>query len=248
MADAPRPTLTAFLLGCAALGVTSFSPAQTALPKSSPFMSATAPAAASAPGETIEFAAVRTIGKRTEIDLYDTQGKKHHWIPLGTTADGMTVMSYDARRDQVTATIGGVNKTLLLRQSRGTAAGNAALTAQPATMSFATPDPSFAQKTPPPPAPQPTAASAVMAPATDANATPVAAATAPAQPAVPLTIARQEEEARMLVSDLLEIGMAQRKAYEEKQKKAADPNAAPAPAETPAPTPPQKPDGAPDGG
>ena len=30
----------------------------------------------------------------------------------------------------------------------------------------------------------------------------------------------------MLVSDLLEIGMAQRKAYEDKQKQAADPNAA----------------------
>ncbi len=36
-----------------------------------------------------------------------------------------------------------------------------------------------------------------------------------------LSQARQEEEARMLVSDLLEIGMAQRKAYEEAQKRAA---------------------------
>ena len=49
--------------------------------------------------------------------------------------------------------------------------------------------------------------------------------TDPAKPAAPVvapTIARQEEEARMLVSDLLEIGMAQRKAYEEAQKKAAE--------------------------
>jgi hypothetical protein len=45
---------------------------------------------------------------------------------------------------------------------------------------------------------------------------------------------RQETEARMLVSDLLEIGMAQRRAYEEAQRKAADgtaqtANAQPAP-------------------
>ena len=34
-------------------------------------------------------------------------------------------------------------------------------------------------------------------------------------------VVKQERDARMLVSDLLEIGMAQRKAYEEAQKKAA---------------------------
>ena len=142
-----------------------------------------AAAAASAPNEVIEFAAVRTIGKRTEIDLYDTQGKKNHWIALGATADGMTVMNYDSRRDQVVAKIGGVEKVLPLRKTRGAAQ--------------------------------------------------------------PLSIARQEEEARMLVSDLLEIGMAQRKAYEEKQKQAADPNAAPA---TPPPPAQPTPGGPPSGG
>jgi len=37
-----------------------------------------------------------------------------------------------------------------------------------------------------------------------------------------LSQARQEEEARMLVSDLLEIGMAQRRAYEEAQRRVAN--------------------------
>jgi hypothetical protein len=60
-----------------------------------------------------------------------------------------------------------------------------------------------------------------------------------------LTIARQEEEARMLVSDLLEIGMAQRKAYEEKQRQAGNPSAAPAP--TDPNTPPPNPGGPPSG-
>jgi hypothetical protein len=44
----------------------------------------------------------------------------------------------------------------------------------------------------------------------------------PETAAVPETQAKQETEARMLVSDLLEIGMAQRKAYEEAQRKAAE--------------------------
>lgn len=246
MVNISRPLFAALALGGAfGLGVTTQGAAQTSLPASSPFMSAGTPATAGAPGETIEFAAVRTIGKRTEIDLYDTQGKKNHWISVGGTADGMTIVSYDSRRDQVTATIGGVNKQLTLRQTKGVAAGNAAVSLQPA-MSFATPAPS-------PLTPPVMSAPATAAPVADAatNAAPVASspaaapATTPTQPQVPLTVARQEEEARMLVSDLLEIGMAQRKAYEEKQKKAADPNAATTP-EAPAPA--TKPDGTPDGG
>lgn len=51
------------------------------------------------------------------------------------------------------------------------------------------------------------------------------AAIVPVAPVVPLpppsTPAEAEREARMLVSDLLEIGMQQRKAYEEAQRKAA---------------------------
>lgn len=53
----------------------------------------------------------------------------------------------------------------------------------------------------------------------------VTMATVPVAPTVPLpppsTPAEAEREARMLVSDLLEIGMQQRKAYEEAQRKAA---------------------------
>ncbi len=68
------------------------------------------------------------------------------------------------------------------------------------------------------PAIQPTGATS---PALVAPAGPVATPL-PVQPPPPATTqARQEEEARMLVSDLLEIGMAQRKAYEDAQRRAA---------------------------
>ncbi|PTX97718.1 hypothetical protein [Opitutus sp. ER46] len=61
----------------------------------------------------------------------------------------------------------------------------------------------------------PVGAAALPAPQAPATALP------PPPPVSQLSQARQEEEARMLVSDLLEIGMAQRRAYEEARRKAA---------------------------
>jgi hypothetical protein len=52
------------------------------------------------------------------------------------------------------------------------------------------------------------------------NVGPAGGALPPVKPLV--TREEQEREARMLVSDLMEIGMRQRKAYEEAQKKAAE--------------------------
>jgi hypothetical protein len=144
----------------------------------------------------------------------------------------MTVLAYDTKRDQVVARIGDTQKLLTLRKEHGVT-GPAPIFIAPApvpAMGFATPAPAPVMETVPPPAPAVAAAPAGENASVIAPTTP---ATPPAQPAAPLSIARQEEEARMLVSDLLEIGIAQRKAYEEKQKQAADPNATP-----PAPPPP----------
>jgi hypothetical protein len=73
--------------------------------------------------------------------------------------------------------------------------------------------------------PQPTVAPPPVAPAK------------PPGPPIPEAQLKQETEARMLVSDLLEIGMAQRKAYEEAQRKAAESTPNPAAAPTAAPKP-----------
>jgi hypothetical protein len=60
-------------------------------------------------------------------------------------------------------------------------------------------------------------------------------APAPSGPMTPEVQARQETEARMLVSDLLEIGMAQRRAYEEAQRKSSENTpGGPTPGEPPA--------------
>ncbi|QYM79892.1 hypothetical protein K0B96_04550 [Horticoccus luteus] len=69
-------------------------------------------------------------------------------------------------------------------------------------------------------------ATIVTAPASAPLAPSVIASGPDGAPAPLLTQAEQEREARMLVSDLLEIGLQQRKAYEEAQRKAAAAKAA----------------------
>ncbi|MCX6955696.1 MAG: hypothetical protein NTV51_26425, partial [Verrucomicrobia bacterium] len=155
---------------------------------------------------------------------------------VGGTDGAYTVLAYDPRREQIVVKSGDVQKTLTLRKGTGPARGPAPVAIMPAASGFATPDNALIQKIQP--APPPAADPATLGPVANANPSPAtppveAAPAKPEAPAKPLTVARQEEEARMLVSDLLEIGMAQRKAYEEAQKKAAEGNTA-APAAAPA--------------
>src|SRR5690349_14839097 len=87
------------------------------LPKNSPFTLRGGPAApASGPGETIEFAGVSSVGKRTDLIFYDKTAKKNHWIAQGETKEGISVLNYDERRDEVVVKINGTQKTLALRK------------------------------------------------------------------------------------------------------------------------------------
>ena len=205
-----RPFAAALALGGAGVAA-----AQAPLLKSSPFMSSGGPvqASASPASEAYQFAGVSTVGKTTYVSLFDTQSKKGRWIPLGTEVDGIKVLTYDAPRDQVVVHIGGVEKLLTLRKAHGTANAPSAVAALPSpTAGFAIPPPAaFAPPVPLPGAAQPADAVAAKPPA----------------PQLYEGQAKQEQEARMLVSDLLEIGMAQRKAYEEAQKKSSEQPAPP---------------------
>jgi hypothetical protein len=196
-----------------------------ALPKESPFKGPATAAAPTQAAETIEFAGVSAVGKRTDLIIYDKAAKKSHWIGVGETKDGISVVNYDARREQAVVKINGAQKVLPLRKGTGPVNTPAGVT--PVATGFNVPPQSLpanavAVNVQPAPAP---AAPAPSAPATNAPA--------PA-PGTPEAQVKQETEARMLVSDLLEIGMAQRKAYEEAQRKAAEGNTAqPAPAANP---------------
>lgn len=183
---------------------------------------AVAPSAES--GETLEFAGVNTIGKKTDLRIYDKSTKKSRWIPLGETIDGITALKYDSRLEQAVVRANGVEKVLSMR--KGTGPVNAPSVMPPMGTPTVVPLPA-----PAPPAVPSQPVASMPAPA----APPTPAPPIPGAPQTPETVARQETEARMLVSDLLEIGMAQRKAYEEAQRKAAAGEPGPV---SPAPPPP----------
>lgn len=172
-------------LCCFALVVATVSVQAAGTESTSPYGQAGAPAAAATGGD-LEFAAVSMMGGQTMVNLTSTRDQSSFWVPVGSTANGVTVLKYDNSQDQVTIRVNGIEKTLPLR---------------PPSMVANAPMPSL------PPAP-------AAAPAMSAGAS-----TPAATPSVPETQAQKEEDARMLVSDLLEIGMVQRRAYQQALKK-----------------------------
>lgn len=188
------------------------------LPKTSPFSPAGGPAATvGAPAESIEFAAVSTIGKKTELVFKNKDSKKTSWIAKGETKDGISVVNYDGDREQAVVKFNGVEKVLSLRKA--SSGGGGPKPVAPIQVGFNAP------------APQP--AFTTVPPTTNVAVNAVPAVAAPATPQSEQQ--KQETEARMLVSDLLEIGMAQRRAYEEAQRKTSEGGSAAAtPAQTPA--------------
>lgn len=166
---------------------------QTALPKESPFMPAPGSAgAAPAANETLELGGFSGTGQTTVVCITDIASKRSHWIPVGSTVEGIKVLSFDSARDQATIIVGGLQKILHMRKATVASTSNAGAVAA----GFAAP--------------------AAIAPTQGT----------PQPPPAPGSVAQQETEARMLVSDLLEIGIQQRKAYEDAQKKADQEKAA----------------------
>jgi hypothetical protein len=171
--------------------------AQVPLSKESPFLPLGGSTDAPSEGkEMLALTGVSGSGKTAQVCIVNTQNKHVYWIPVGTTIEGIKVLSYDLARDQAVISLGGKERVLTLRSS---AVANAGATPGTVNNGFATP-----------------------APASVGASLPTPTQGTPQPPPVPGSIAHQETEARMLVSDLLEIGMQQRKAYEEAQKKAEE--------------------------
>lgn len=200
-------------------------------PKNSPFMPSgtTGGAPAAAASGTIEFAGVSSVGKRTDLIFHDRNAKKNRWVGIGETVEGISVVSYDSRREEAVVKINGEQKTLSLRKGGRTVHAPAAapVATLPGAAGFAVP--AYLPGAEPIQAAQPPSIGSMIA--AQAQAAPPVAP--PSGPPTPEQIVKQETDARMLVSDLLEIGMAQRKAYEEAHRRAAQggaPGAPPAPA------------------
>ena len=129
----------------------------------------------------------------TQICLYDTAKHRSRWLSVGKLDEGIQVISYDSAHDQAVVKFDGQPHTISLRKVKTAGPGVAAF----APVNFGPPAGTRqdgAEGAPP-----------VVDPSTIGK-TP--------------EVVKQEREARMLVSDLLEISIAQRKAYEEAKAKA----------------------------
>lgn len=201
--------LLGFWLGAATLA------SAPALPEQSPFLP---PASAAAPTGTApsdyDFVGMTTVGPQTLVSVRRQSDHRSLWIPVGKSVAEITVVAYDAAKDEITIRTPEATLTLPLHKTGPIENASSTTGSRPAPVAIL-------------PAPPPVGI-----------------------PAKPLSIQEEKEmEARMLVTDLLEIGQQQRKAYEEAQRQAAAKAAAaktkPAPATTssaltpasPAPTP-----------
>ena len=178
-----RSLFKGFLLGAACLFLADGMSA--AISEASPFLPSQETLAAKEPQVELQVSGLTSIGDKSWACIEDTARKKSRWLAVGTTVDGIELVSCDLSKSEVVVQSAGKRLVLTLRKAS-------------------------TQKGP-----------AVVA-GGGAVGTDVGPAGGKLPPIVPLTTKEeQEREARMLVSDLLEIGMRQRKAYEEAQRKTA---------------------------
>ncbi len=188
-----RQTVRSFL-AFSAIAVATSTSSPTLSAQDSPFLP---PASATAAKENAsggyDLVGMTAVGKDTLLSITRQSDKHSSWVAVGKTAGEITVVSYDPRSDS--AVIKTATQTLTLTMRKGAVVAGPA-NPLPVTL----------------PAPAATSATAASAPALP----PVVVPTQPMN--------QQEEkemEARMLVTDLLEIGQQQRKAYAEAQRQAA---------------------------
>jgi hypothetical protein len=185
-----------YLVAAAAIAAASAVLGGDALPKDSPFLpKGGAPVTSGAATEAYQLSGYVAQGMGGLIGVTRTSDKRSVWVPLGGTTNEISALSYDTKSDQAVIRVDGRLLTIALRKSAVIPGANT------------------------------TPAVARTAPETQ-SAVP-AAVPAPPEPPPPAvgTPAFQEREARMLVTDLLEIGLEQRKAYEQAQRQAAAQNA-----------------------
>ena len=172
--------------------------AQTTLPQDSPFAPVGGAAAASAgPAESFVLSGATDTSQGIRVCIYDAQTKHSQWIGMGESFHGVQALNFDPENDRATVRINGMEKVLQLRQGGSIASSGNGL--PPFTLVGENPAAGTVTVLRPGGAPG-------APPQTDTKT---------------IEQLHQEREARMMVSDILEIGMRQRKAYEDAKRKAA---------------------------
>lgn len=143
--------------------------------------------------EAIQLSGITAIGSRNYACIADNARKSSRWLSAGGRWENIELISCDSQSNEAVVRVGGELRKLSLRKA--------------STGKAPSQGPQLASA-PRPPAPPPTAPQQQPP---------------PPQPEVKQTAKTNEDkerEARMFVSDMLEISMKQRKSYEEARKKA----------------------------
>ena len=162
-----------------------------------------------------ELTGILSVGGKPQFSVRDTSTGRGFWLGLGETQDGLTVRSYDEASSSVVLEGHGASRKVVIREAR------------------------VATAPPPPPvmdvlphAAQLPVANPQVATGAPPQATPATTANPKKQTnAKGRTNEEAERDARLLVSDLMEISIQERKRYEENQRRTAaglprlDPNA-----------------------
>jgi hypothetical protein len=135
----------------------------------------------------LEFSGLASIIDQRSFNFTDSRTRKNFWVPLGGTENGFTVESYDEHSEQVVVRRGTRTRPISLRKT--------VLVAMPVTA-----NPTYRPNSAP--VPPVTTAAAPRAPGTGVDEI--------KNPKSPEEIKQAEYEARMLVSDLLDISMQER--------------------------------------
>jgi len=187
------------LLACVALALAIAGPVEcfgeASLAGNSPFLpegGLGAAAAGAAPSDYVLAGSSVTDGHAV-VCVVQSDTKRSRWIGVGETIDGIQVLSFDGDHDRAVILAHGARKEIGMRHA----------TVVPARSSAVAPG------------------APLFVPQQVVAINPPAAGLPPAPAAPPAPEARAETEARMMVSDLLEIGMQQRKAYEEARNQPA---------------------------
>lgn len=141
------------------------------------------PPASDADLDALQLSGISMIGSERLFNLVDTRTQRSFWIPLKGSQNGFTVTAFDRDNDKIVVKRGAFTRTIALRKSV-----------------LVAPTPSRPAA---PPAP-------VVSSMPPLNELPKEGVAELKDPKTPAEIKQAEFEARMMVSDLLEISMRER--------------------------------------
>ena len=169
----------------------------------SPFIPPSAPQTAGPVDalSAVELTGMFSLDGKPRFSLCDTTTGRSVWVGIGETQDGLTVRSYDEKTTSVVVEGRGATRRIVIKEAtvKTAAAPRPAPTGLPQTA-----------------APQPGVLAQSRSQTVKA-VQPLKPKMAPRDPKVEA----QERDARLLVSDLMEISIQERKRYRENQRRAA---------------------------